>query len=107
MMSTHNYLKFNDLKASQGTSPRLPNFLDWDPTGYSLKDIWDILAELVKGIGQIWVVRKVNSFIMHDQFFLLNLITSLIDKAQETLELLKKDCYDWVLASIPIVTRKS
>ena len=44
---------------------------------------------------------------MHDQFYSLNLITSLIDKAQETLELLKKDYYDWVLGIIPIVTRKS
>ena len=64
--------------------------LDWDPTGYTLKDIKDILAESLEGNVQIRDIRKGNSIIVNC-FFPLNLMTLLIAKAHERLEFLKKN----------------
>ena len=63
--------------------------LDGDPTGYTLKDIRDILVESFEGNLQIRNIRKGNSIIV-SCFFPLNLMTSVIDKAQETLEFIKR-----------------
>ena len=63
--------------------------LDWDPTGYTLQDIRNILAESLERDVQIRDLRKGNSIIV-TCFFPLNLTTLLITKAQERLEFLKK-----------------
>ena len=63
--------------------------LDWDPKGCTLEDIKDILAESVNGNVQIRVIRE-NQSISVTCFFPLNLTTSLIARAQETLESMKK-----------------
>ena len=63
--------------------------LDWDPKGCTLEDIKDILAESVNGNVQIRVIRE-NQSISVTCFFPLSLTTSLIARAQETLESMKK-----------------
>ena len=63
--------------------------LDWDPKGCTLEDIKDILAESVNGNVQIHVIRE-NQSISVTCFFPLSLTTSLIARAQETLESMKK-----------------
>ena len=63
--------------------------LDWDPTGYTLQDIRDIIAESVEDNMQICVIRKGNSIVV-TCFFPLSLTSLLISKAQETLEEVKK-----------------
>ena len=63
--------------------------LNWDPKGYTLEDIEDILAELVEENIQIRVIRE-NRSISVTCFFPLSLTTSLIAKAQETLEMMKE-----------------
>ena len=64
--------------------------LDWDPTGYTLQDIQDILVESLEGNVQIRDIRKGNSIIVNC-FFPLNLMTSFIVKAQKSVEFLKKN----------------
>ena len=63
--------------------------LDWDPTNYTLEDIEDIIAESVEDNVQIRVIREGQSIIV-TCFFPLCLTTSIIAKAQETLESVKK-----------------
>ena len=63
--------------------------LDWDPTGYTLQDIRDIIAESIEENVQICVIRKGNSIVV-TCFFPLSLTMSLIAKAQDTLEKVKK-----------------
>ena len=63
--------------------------LDWDPTNYTLQDIRDIIAESVEENVQIRVIREGNSIIV-TCFFPLSLTMSIIARAQETLEVLKK-----------------
>ena len=63
--------------------------LDWDPTNYTLQDIRDIIAESVEDNVQICVIREGKSITV-TCFFQLNLMTSIIAKAQETLEEMKK-----------------
>ena len=63
--------------------------LDWDPTNYTLQDIRDIIAESVEEDIQIRVIREGNSIIV-TCFFPLSLTTSIIARAQETLESVKK-----------------
>ena len=63
--------------------------LDWDPTNYTLQDIRDIIAESVEDNVQIRVIREGRSIIV-TCFFPLSLTTSIIARAQETLEEMKK-----------------
>ena len=63
--------------------------LDWDPTNYTLQDIRDIIAESVEGNVEIRVIREGRSIIV-TCFFPLSLTTSIIARAQETLEEVKK-----------------
>ena len=63
--------------------------LDWDPTNCTLQDIRDIIAESVKENVQIRVIRKGNSIIV-TCFFPLSLTSSIIARAQETLESVKE-----------------
>ena len=63
--------------------------LDWDPTGYTLQDIRDIIAESVEDNIQIRVIREGNSIIV-TCFFPLSLTTTIIARAQETLESVKR-----------------
>ena len=63
--------------------------LDWDPSGYTLQDIRDIIAESVEENMQICVIRRGNSIVV-TCFFPLSLTPLLISKAQETLEEVKK-----------------
>ena len=63
--------------------------LDWDPTNYTLQDVRDIIAESVEENVQIHVVRKGNSIIV-TCFFPLSLTSSIIARAQETLESVKR-----------------
>ena len=63
--------------------------LDWDPTNYTLQDIRDIIAESVEDNVQICVIREGKSIIV-TCFFPLSLTTSIIARAQETLEEMKK-----------------
>ena len=63
--------------------------LDWDPTNYTLQDIRDIIAESVEDNVQICVIREGKSIIV-TCFFPLSLITSIIARAQETLEIMKE-----------------
>ena len=63
--------------------------LDWDPTNYTLQDIRDIIAESVEENIQIRVIREGRSIIV-TCFFPLSLTTSIIVRAQETLEEMKK-----------------
>ena len=63
--------------------------LDWDPTNYTLQDIRDIIAESVEENVQIRVIREGNSIIV-TCFFPLSLTMSIIARAQDTLEELKK-----------------
>ena len=63
--------------------------LNWDPKGCTLEDINVLLAELVEGNVQIRVIREGKSIIV-TCFFPLRLTTSIIARAQETLESVKK-----------------
>ena len=63
--------------------------LDWDPTNYTLQDIRDIIAESVEGNVVIRVIREGRSIIV-TCFFPLSLTSSIIARAQETLEEVKK-----------------
>ena len=63
--------------------------LDWDPTNCTLQDIRDIISESVEGNVQIRVIREGKSIIV-TCFFPLSLTMSIIVRAQETLEVLKK-----------------
>ena len=63
--------------------------LNWDPKGYTLEDINVLLAELVDDNVQIRVIREGKSIIV-TCFFPLSLTTSIIARAQETLEEAKK-----------------
>ena len=63
--------------------------LDWDPTNYTLQDIRDIIAESVEDNIQIRVIREGKSIIV-TCFFPLSLTSSIIARAQETLESVKK-----------------
>ena len=63
--------------------------LDWDPKGCTLEDIKDLLAESVEGNVKIRDIREGKSIIV-TCFFAVNLTTSLIAKAQETLESVKR-----------------
>ena len=63
--------------------------LDWDPTGYTLQDIRDIIAESVEGNVEIRDLREGKSIII-TCFFPLSLTRILIAKAQKTLESVKK-----------------
>ena len=62
--------------------------LNWDPKGCTLEDINVLLAELVEENVQIRVIRE-NQSISVTCFFPLSLTTTLITRAQETLESLK------------------
>ena len=63
--------------------------LDWDPTNYTLQDVRDIIAESVEENVQIRVIREGKSIIV-TCFFPLSLTMSIIARARETLEVLKK-----------------
>ena len=63
--------------------------LDWDPTDYTLQDIRDILSVSVEGNVEIRDIREGRSIVV-TCFFPLSLTPSLIAKAQETLEEVKK-----------------
>ena len=63
--------------------------LDWDPTNYTLQDVRDIIAESVEDNIQIRVIREGKSIIV-TCFFPLCLTTSIIARAQETLEIMKE-----------------
>ena len=63
--------------------------LDWDPTNYTVQDIRDIIAESVEGNVDICVIRKGKSIIVTCSFPIW-LTTSIIVRAQETLESVKK-----------------
>ena len=63
--------------------------LDWDPSNYTLQDIRDIIAESVEDNVQIRVIREGKSIIV-TCFFPLCLTTSIIARAQETLEIMKE-----------------
>ena len=63
--------------------------LDWDPNNSTLQQIRDILAESVEENAQIHVIRKDQSISVTCSFPLI-LTTSLIARAQETLELVKR-----------------
>ena len=63
--------------------------LDWDPTDYTLQDIWDILSVSVEGNVEIHDIREGKSIDV-TCFFPLSLATLLISKAQQTLESVKK-----------------
>ena len=63
--------------------------LDWDPKGCTLEDIKNLLAESVEGNVEIRDIREGRSIVV-TCFFSLSLMTSLIAKAQETLESIKR-----------------
>ena len=63
--------------------------LNWDPTNYTLQDIQDIIAESVEENVQICVIREGKSIIV-TCFFPLSLTTSIIARAQESLESVKR-----------------
>ena len=63
--------------------------LNWDPTNYTLQDIRDIIAESVEGNVEIRDLREGKSIIV-TCFFPLSLTSSIIARAQETLEEMKK-----------------
>ena len=64
---------------------------DWDPTGYTLQDIRDIIAESVEGNVEIHYLREGRSIIVTCFFPLsLTMATSIITRAMETLEEVKK-----------------
>ena len=63
--------------------------LDWDPTNYTLQDVRDIIAESVEGNVEIRDLREGKSIIV-TCFFPLSLTMSIIARAQETLESVKK-----------------
>ena len=63
--------------------------LNWDPKGYTLEDINVLLAELVDDNVQIRVIKEGKSIIV-TCFFPLSLTMSIIARAQEALEELKK-----------------
>ena len=63
--------------------------LNWDPKDCTIEVIEDILSESVEGNVQIRVIREGKSIIV-TCFFPLNLTTLLIDRAQETLESVKR-----------------
>ena len=63
--------------------------LDWDPKDCTLEEINDIISESVEGNVQIRVIKEGNS-ISVTCFFPLSLTSSIIARAQETLESVKK-----------------
>ena len=63
--------------------------LNWDPKGYTMADIKEVLAESVEENVEIRCIREGQSIVV-TCFFPLYLVTVLIAKAQETLELMKK-----------------
>ena len=63
--------------------------LDWDPKGCTLEDIKDLLAESAEGNVEIRDIREGKSILV-TCFFPFSQATSLIAKAQETLESVKQ-----------------
>ena len=81
---------FNENKSHSLLKCETADFvLDWDPTNYTLQDIRDIIAESVEENVQIRVIREGKSIIV-TCFFPLSLTMSIIARALETLEELKK-----------------
>ena len=64
--------------------------LNWDPNDCTLKDIEDIISKSLEINVEIRYIRRGNSIIV-TCFFPLNLTPSLIAKAQEGLNFLKKN----------------
>ena len=63
--------------------------LDWDPRDCTLADIKDVLLESLESDVEIQYINKGHSIIV-TCFFPLGLATTLIAKAQETLDFVKK-----------------
>ena len=76
--------------------------LDWDPTKYTLQDIRDVIAESVEGNMEIRCLRESRSIIV-TCFCPLSLTTSIIARALDTLEEVKKKGLTTVYYSIVCV----
>lgn len=63
--------------------------LKWDPKDCTLEDINNLLSEALEMDVEIVISKRAGPLLSH-VFFLLNLTTLLITKAQETLESTKK-----------------